>query len=119
MNESTEYTQTRRLAGASFRLGGIALFMLLIIGYRAGYLILGRAPSGDRPSFHDPTQEEVIVWSVVEDICLVVAIVASVAALVLGIVALVRIRRGAGKVEWRGRAVSGVVTASLTLLTPV
>jgi hypothetical protein len=119
MNESTEYTRTSRLAGASFRLGVLALSMLLIIGCRIGYLILGRAGSVDEPSFRSPTQEEVVLWNVIEVICQVVAVVAALAALALGIAALVEIRRGAGKVEWRGRAASGMVMASLTLLTLV
>ncbi len=119
MSESTECARTRRLAGASFRLGVLALSMLLIIGCRVGYLILGRAASVDGPSFQGPNQEEVVRWHVIEVICQIVAVLAGLAALALGIAALVDIRRGAGKLEWRGRAALGMVMASLTVLTLV
>src|SRR5262249_29441061 len=51
------------------------------------------------------------------DICAGLAGLAALAALVFGILGLVDIRQGAGKVKGRSQVVSGLVTASLTLLT--
>jgi hypothetical protein len=115
MNENAEHAQTSRLAGASFRLGMLALFMLVL----SGWCILERVAPWDRSGLHGPTQEEVTRFSLGADLSLGVAVVAALAAVVLGILALVIIARGAGKVEGRGRAVSGVVTGTLTLLPPV
>ncbi len=93
------------LSRASFRLGVLALFMLLL----SGCWIL--RPDGLK------TQDDVngLFWGMV--VCQGMAVVAALAAFIVGIIALVDIRRSAGKVERRGRAITGLVTATLTWLT--
>jgi hypothetical protein len=110
MNESTESAQRSRLAGASHRLGVLALLVLLL----GGGCILVPVTRMDSPG--GPTTEEAIGLSLGGMFCEVLAAVAALAGLVLGMVALAVISGGAGKVRGRGQAVSGMVTASLVLL---
>jgi hypothetical protein len=104
MTESTE--RTSRLARASHHLGVWALLLLLL----ASVCIWGLARRVDIPS-----QVEAIVLSLGAVICQGLAVVAALAALVLGILGLGHIRRGAGKVKGTGLAVSGMVTATVAL----
>jgi hypothetical protein len=101
------------LAGASFRLGVLALFLLVL----SAWIILERIAPWDRSGFHNPTQEETIRSFLGVVFCQGLAAVAALAALVLGILALADMRRGAGQVEGGGLAATGLVPATLTLLT--
>jgi hypothetical protein len=112
MNESTKYTQTSGLARASHHLGVLALLLLML----SGCCIVGLACVG-RPG--GPTQEEVIGLAQGAVFCQGLAVVAALAALILGILGLADVGRGAGKVKGTGLAVSGLVTATLTVLTVV
>jgi Protein of unknown function (DUF1559) len=114
MSASTVYAQTSRLARASFDLGVLGLLFLVL----SGWCILGLAGHVG-PGVQGLTQDEVTGLFLGAIACQGIAVVAALAALVLGILGLVNIRRGAGKVDGRGRAVSGLVTATLTLLTLV
>jgi hypothetical protein len=110
MSDSTAYARTSPLARASHGLGVLALFMLVL----SGCWILKAV---DRSGLQGQTQENVIGslrWAV---LCQGTAGVAGLAALVLGIIALVDVGRGAGRVQGRGQAVSGLVTGTLTVLT--
>jgi hypothetical protein len=111
MSESTGYAQTSQLARASHKLGVLALLMLLIGGLSLMHAIWEARTGGQ------VWQTEPISFSWLVDICAGVAVLAAVAAFVLGILGLADIRRGAGKVKGRGLAVSGLVTGTLTLLT--
>ena len=116
MNETTTHAQTSRSARASFRLGVLSLLMLLIVGVIVGQAVL-EAKTGLQV-----WQTEFIGISRFVDIFAGVAALAAVAAIVYGILGLVDIRRGAGKVRGKWEAVNGLVTGTLTfltLLTPV
>jgi hypothetical protein len=98
MNESTAYPQTNRLAQASFGLGVLALLLLVL-----GVIVDVR----------------VIRSGLVEVLCEGLAVVAALAAFVLGILGLVFNHGCADEIEGRRRAVTGLVTATLTVLTLV
>jgi hypothetical protein len=134
MSESTARAQTSRFARKSHFWGVFSLLVLLICGCivfqaihedRTGLQVWQSGPSGSvefQAIHEDRTGSQ--VWQSgpigiprLADICAGVAGLAALAALVLGIAALVDIRQGAGKVKGIGQAVSGLVTASLTLLT--
>jgi hypothetical protein len=106
MSQSTGYAQTSRCARASHRLGVLALLLLVLSGYLVFALMHRQAL----------THDDVIVLSYGEVICQVLAVVAALAAFTLGVLGLGNIGRGAGQVKGRGLAVSGLVTATLTLL---
>jgi hypothetical protein len=113
MNEGKVFAQTSRLARASHTLGVLGLLLQVL----SGWCILCLAACGDKSGVLN--QDDLTLLSLVAIGCLGMAVVAALAALVLGILGLEDIRRGAGKVAGRGRAVSGLVTATLTLLAPV
>jgi hypothetical protein len=115
VNESTVDAQTSRLARASSRLG---VFALLILVLSHGCILLLPTSVG-RSGLQGPTQEGVIPFSLVEVFCEGLAVIAALAAFVLGILGLVLIRRGGGRVSGRWRAVTGLVTSILTVLTLV
>jgi prepilin-type processing-associated H-X9-DG protein len=115
MNESTEKAQTSRFAEASHRLGVLALFLLVL----SACFILGPAVGVGRSGGQVLTREDRNLFSWGEVICQGLAGVAALAAVVRGIVALVEVRQGAGKVKGRGQAVSGLATGTLTSLTLV
>jgi hypothetical protein len=103
MNESTEHGQTFRSSRASRFLGTLSLLLLLLsalvgVGWAHEHVdFLGLKGLG-----------ELIFQAIAASLAL--------AALVLGVVALVNIRRGVGKIEGRRHAISGIVTGSVTLL---
>src|SRR5262249_24109216 len=126
--------QTSRFARKSHFWGVFSLLVLLICGCivfqaiheaRTGLQVWQSGPSGSvefQAIHEDRTGSQ--VWQSgpigiprLADIGAGVAGLAALAALVLWIAALVDIRQGAGKVKGIGQAVSGLVTASLTLLT--
>jgi hypothetical protein len=113
MNESTVYAQTSRSARASHTLGVLGLLLQVL----SGWCILSLAACGNKSGVL--SQDNLTLLSLGAIGCLGMAVVAALAALVLGILGLEEIRRGAGKIEGRGRAISGLVTATLTLLAPV
>jgi hypothetical protein len=104
MNEGTQSVRTSRVARASHFWGVLSLLMLLL----SGLCIWGLALEG-------PTRCRALSRGAL--LSQGVAAVAALAAFVKGIVGLVEIRGGAGKVKGRGPAVSGMVTGTLTLLT--
>jgi hypothetical protein len=112
MNDSTDHAQPSRLARASHRLGVLALLMLVL----SGLCILGLADRVGGSRLQVLTPAEGILFSLGAVFCQGMAVVAAPAALILGILGLVEINRGAGKVDGRGLAVSGLVTATLTVL---
>jgi hypothetical protein len=112
MNESTKSTRPSRLAGASHRLGVLAV-LLLVLG---GACIVGPVVSAGRSDLQGPSHEEVTGLILGAEVCEGVAAVAALAGFVLGIAALIVIPPAAGKVAGRGRAVSGLVTTSPILL---
>jgi hypothetical protein len=116
MNESTTYAQKSRLAGASHRFGVLAIMLLLLVGF-----IVAQAVWEARTGIQ-VWQTEFIGIPRFADIFAIAAVLAAISAIIYGILGLVDIRRGAGKVKGRGLAVSGLVTGTLTfltLLTPV
>jgi hypothetical protein len=112
MNENTISRPTSRFAWKSHFWGVFSLLLLML----SGCFILGITRVG---SLGGPTQEEVTHLSRGALVCQGLAVLAALAAIVLGIVALGNIPRGAGKGAGRGWAVSGLVTGALTLLTLV
>jgi Protein of unknown function (DUF1559) len=111
MNESTEYPQTSWVARTSHFLGVLSLILLLICGFIV-FQAIRNADSGLQAWEPGPIS---ISW--LADVCAGVAGLAALAAIVLGILGLVDVRQGEGKVKGKSQAVSGLVTASLTLLT--
>jgi hypothetical protein len=113
MSDSVERPRTSGLALASFRLGVLGLFLLLLslmwIGSR--WVELRRDPG-----LGGPLPELSTGQAVAQDVCLGGAVVAALAALVLGILGLAAVGGGAGQLVGRGLAVSGLVTGTLTLL---
>jgi hypothetical protein len=103
MNDTTEHTQTMRLARRSRFLGTLTLMLLLLSA------LFGVAWSREHV-------DVLGLQSHGEVICQAIAAALAIVALYLGIFALVKIRRGAGKIEGRRHAISGIVTASVTLL---
>ncbi len=103
MNESTERTQSLRSSRASRFLGTLSLLLLLLSA------LVGVGWAHEHVDFLG-------LKGLAELIFQAVAASVALAALVLGIVALVSIRRGMGKIQGRGHAISGIVTASVTLL---
>ena len=134
MNEITAQAQTSRFARNSHFWGVFSLLVLLICGCivfqaiheaRTGLQVWQSGPSGsiELQAIHE-TRTGPHVWQSgpvgiprLADICAGVAGLAALAAIVSGIRGLVDIRQGAGKVKGMSQAVSGLVTASLTLLT--
>jgi hypothetical protein len=110
MNESTTEARTSRLAEKSSFWGVFSLLLLLICGFFVF------------ESIHEVTtglqvwQRGPISIYRLADSCAVVAGLAAIAALVLGIRGLVDIRQGAGRVKGIGQAVTGLVTGALSLL---
>ena len=100
MNETKVVAPTSLLARASLGLGAASLLMLVIHALCVLFPDSLLLPLGEL--FWDGT-----------------VVVAALAAIGLGILGLVAVRQGAGKVGGRGQAVMGLVTATLTLLTPV
>jgi hypothetical protein len=100
MSENTITAQPSLPARASFKLGVLALLLLAL------HAVSVRFPNGIELPLSG------FFWDAL-------TIVAALAAFVLGILGLVDVRRGAGKVGGRGQAITGLVTATLTLLTPV
>jgi hypothetical protein len=111
MNESTGYAQESRFARKSHILGVQSLLLLLICGFLV-FRAIREARTGLQVWQPGP-----IGISRFADICAGLAGLVALAAIVLGILGFVDIRQGAGKVKGRSHAVSGLVTASLTLLT--
>ncbi len=111
MHEITAQAQTSRFARKSHFWGVFSLLVLLICGCIV-FQAINEARTGRQVWQSGPSGIPRLA-----DICAGVAGLAALAALVLGIVGLVDIRQGAGKVKGIGQAVSGLVTASLTLLT--
>jgi hypothetical protein len=115
MNELTDSAQTSRLARASRFLGVFALFLLLLGGgLLVAQVLSARAHVSD---LQGPSRAKRIESFLYEVIFQGVALVAALTAFVLGIIALVEIRRSAGQVKGTGHAVSGLVTATLVMLT--
>jgi hypothetical protein len=114
MNESTQSARTSRLTRASHKLGVLALLLLVLSG--ACILALALAGRVGRPGNHVLNQEDVTGLSLGAVCGQGLAVVAALAAFILGILGLADIRGGAGKVTGRGLAVSGLVTATLTVL---
>ncbi len=112
MSVATESARKSRLASASHRLGVLAVLLLLVAGCCILSLVLDARAGGSGSLNSDDVR--MFSWGAVLGQGL--AAVAALAAFILGIFALGDIRRGAGKVEGRGQAVSGLVTATLTLL---
>jgi prepilin-type processing-associated H-X9-DG protein len=110
MRESTTDARTSRLAEKSSFWGVFALLLLLICG-----LIVFQAIHAATTGL-EVWQRGPIHISRLADICAVAAGVAAIAALVLGILGLVEVRQGAGKVKGTSQAVAGLVTGTLTLL---
>jgi hypothetical protein len=110
MNESTEYARTSRFARNSHFLGVLSLFLLLVCGFIV-FVAIREIWTGVQVWHRGPIS---IYW--LADISAVLAGLVALAALVLGILGLVDIHQGAGKVKGRSQAISGLVTASLTLL---
>jgi hypothetical protein len=117
MNENTEYARTSRVARASHTLGVLALLLLVLSG--ACILALALAGREGKPGSQVLSQGDVTGLSLGAVFCQGLAVVAALDAFILGILGLADIREGAGKVKGRGLAVSGLVTASLTMLTLV
>jgi prepilin-type processing-associated H-X9-DG protein len=111
MNASTGYAQTSRFAQKSQFLGVLSLLLLLLCGFLV-FAGIHQAWTGVPVWRRGP-----ISISRLADICAGLAGLAALAALVLGILGLAAIRQGAGKVKGTSQAVSGLVTASLTLLS--
>jgi hypothetical protein len=113
MNENTEHPQPSWVARASFQLGLVAVFVLVLAG---GY-ILSLVTNGDRPDLigPDPEKDRNIRW--VENLGLLLTVPATIAGLTLGIIALVNIRQGVGNRKERGLAISRLVTSTLSGLT--
>jgi hypothetical protein len=111
MNESTTSVPTSRFAEKSSFWGVLSLLLLLICGF-IFFTAIREISTG-----HEVWQRGPISIFRLADICAGLAGLAAIAAIVLGIVGLVDIHHGAGKVKGRSRAVAGLVTASLTLLT--
>jgi hypothetical protein len=113
MNACKRDARISPVARASHVLGCLALFMLLLSGYGILSAILG--PDSSAPQH--PARANFMVsglWLVLGQ---GTAGLAALAALILGIIALVDIAVGAGKLEGRGLAVSGLVTGTVTGLT--
>jgi hypothetical protein len=110
MNENTGYAQTSRFAQKSHFLGVLSLFLLLFCGFIV-FAAIREVGTGVQVWQPGP----ISIYRLA-DICAGLAGLAALAALVFGILGLVDIRQGAGKVKGRAQAVSGLVTASLTLL---
>jgi hypothetical protein len=99
-----------RSAERSHILGALSLLLLLMCGVIVTQALHG-AGTGLQVRRPKPIR---IHW--LADICAGVAGLAALAAIVFGILGLVDIRQGTGKVKGTSQAVSGLVTASLTLL---
>jgi hypothetical protein len=95
-------------ARTSQKLGVFSLLLLLFCGLYVFHVFYGR------DDVRDPYESEVASW--IAFISVGVAAGAAFAALVLGILGLMDINRDEGKVYGTGVAVSGLVTATLTLL---
>jgi hypothetical protein len=112
MNESTKSAQKSRFARSSHFFGVLSLLLLML----SGLCIMGLVGRAGRPDLHVLSQGDVTGLSLGYVASQFLAAVAAVAALILGILGLGDIRRGAGKVKGTGLAVSGLVTATLTVL---
>jgi hypothetical protein len=112
MNESTQYTPTSRLARESHFWGVLALILLFL----SGLCIVGLAAGVRGPNLQAQTPAEVNTLFLGAVLCQGLAVLAALVAFVLGIRALGNIRRGAGRVKGTGLAISGLVTATLTVL---
>jgi prepilin-type processing-associated H-X9-DG protein len=110
MNESTGSPQTSRFAEKSSFWGVLSLLLLLICGLIV-FQAIREVWTGVR--VWQPGPIGIYRFA---DICAGVAGVAATAAIVLGILGLVEIHQGAGKVKGGSSAVTGLVTGTLTLL---
>jgi hypothetical protein len=115
MNECTVEARASRLARASFFYGQLALLLLGL----SGGLICGLAVQVGRSGLPGPSRAEISDFSRVALLLQGLAVLAALAAFVLGTLGLVTMRRCAGKVPGIWRAVAGLVTSTPTVLTLV
>jgi hypothetical protein len=110
MYETMYFAPTSRSAQASFRLGVLGLFLLVLS------VVMLDPPRMFTEGFPDPSQAERNGTLLGALVCHGLAVLAAFFAFLLGISALVAIHWSASKIKGTGLAVSGLVTATLTVL---